>query len=163
MVISPFLTRDMLVVYLVLFCFFFFQAEDGIRDWRDWSSDVCSSDLPGSQRQHWRSTLHSQRTTGGIMNTFRNFDYCPYDGIVARADCVSAAKLNEVVDRLGPACETILRDEAAFGIVACFASFRPGPVAGALDGSLRPRNRGDFTHTGLPGGGAGAGARRQRH
>src|SRR3712207_8787486 len=26
--------------------FFFFQAEDGIRDnWRDWSSDVCSSDL----------------------------------------------------------------------------------------------------------------------
>jgi len=28
-----------------LFFFFFFQAEDGIRDWRDWSSDVCSSDL----------------------------------------------------------------------------------------------------------------------
>src|SRR3712207_3713912 len=28
------------------FYFFFFQAEDGIRDiWRDWSSDVCSSDL----------------------------------------------------------------------------------------------------------------------
>src|SRR3712207_8865195 len=27
--------------------FFFFQAEDGIRDiGRDWSSDVCSSDLP---------------------------------------------------------------------------------------------------------------------
>src|SRR3712207_8002892 len=25
--------------------YFFFQAEDGIRDWRDWSSDVCSSDL----------------------------------------------------------------------------------------------------------------------
>src|SRR5258707_7057721 len=25
--------------------FFFFQAEDGIRYWRDWSSDVCSSDL----------------------------------------------------------------------------------------------------------------------
>src|SRR3712207_9508316 len=28
-----------------MFLFFFFQAEDGIRDWRDWSSDVCSSDL----------------------------------------------------------------------------------------------------------------------
>src|SRR3712207_4483528 len=28
-----------------LYFFFFFQAEDGIRDWRDWSSDVCSSDL----------------------------------------------------------------------------------------------------------------------
>src|SRR2546430_4166870 len=26
--------------------FFFFQAEDGIRDYNDWSSDVCSSDLP---------------------------------------------------------------------------------------------------------------------
>src|SRR5437773_4377417 len=25
--------------------FFFFQAEDGIRDTSDWSSDVCSSDL----------------------------------------------------------------------------------------------------------------------
>src|SRR5437660_6941112 len=25
--------------------FFFFQAEDGIRDRTDWSSDVCSSDL----------------------------------------------------------------------------------------------------------------------
>src|SRR3712207_7220439 len=28
-----------------MYVFFFFQAEDGIRDWRDWSSDVCSSDL----------------------------------------------------------------------------------------------------------------------
>src|SRR5687768_18429667 len=27
---------------------FFFQAEDGIRDVADWSSDVCSSDLPRS-------------------------------------------------------------------------------------------------------------------
>src|SRR3712207_8423271 len=33
------------------FYFFFFQAEDGIRDiWRDWSSDVCSSDLAGARR-----------------------------------------------------------------------------------------------------------------
>src|SRR5690349_22601495 len=30
----------------IFFFFFFFQAEDGIRDsLRDWSSDVCSSDL----------------------------------------------------------------------------------------------------------------------
>ena len=29
-----------------VYFFFFFQAEDGIRDCgRDWSSDVCSSDL----------------------------------------------------------------------------------------------------------------------
>src|SRR3712207_4928678 len=31
----------------------FFQAEDGIRDWRDWSSDVCSSDLA------WRGRVGS--------------------------------------------------------------------------------------------------------
>src|SRR6202451_4790343 len=36
---------------------FFFQAEDGIRDSGDWSSDVCSSDLeaggrPGDQAPH---------------------------------------------------------------------------------------------------------------
>src|SRR3712207_8568162 len=34
------------VANLTKLVFFFFQAEDGIRDnWRDWSSDVCSSDL----------------------------------------------------------------------------------------------------------------------
>src|SRR5947209_11855071 len=54
------------------FIFFFFQAEDGIRDyWRDWSSDVCSSDLdpkslgdwPGSSQRPSRKTRlrrHSQ-------------------------------------------------------------------------------------------------------
>src|SRR5690242_21147557 len=36
------------VVFLLFF--FFFQAEDGIRDLTcDWSSDVCSSDLEGTQ------------------------------------------------------------------------------------------------------------------
>src|SRR2546428_5785915 len=29
---------------------FFFQAEDGIRDYKDWSSDVCSSDLRAPAR-----------------------------------------------------------------------------------------------------------------
>src|SRR3712207_5407199 len=33
------------MIFLPFVIFFFFQAEDGIRDWRDWSSDVCSSDL----------------------------------------------------------------------------------------------------------------------
>src|SRR4029077_2423810 len=32
-------------VSLCEYCLFFFQAEDGIRDSCDWSSDVCSSDL----------------------------------------------------------------------------------------------------------------------
>src|SRR2546423_14860249 len=36
--------------------FFFFQAEDGIRDLTDWSSDVCSSRLRGGRAS----------TTGGI-------------------------------------------------------------------------------------------------
>src|SRR4030042_643153 len=36
---------------MFLWCFFF-QAEDGIRDVAvDWSSDVCSSDLPGDGLQ----------------------------------------------------------------------------------------------------------------
>src|SRR5215203_6066582 len=39
--------------------FFFFQAEDGIRDWRDWSSDVCSSDLRRAARTPWRSSSRS--------------------------------------------------------------------------------------------------------
>src|SRR5258707_3031949 len=34
-----------LIMQKLLHIFFFLQAEDGIRDWRDWSSDVCSSDL----------------------------------------------------------------------------------------------------------------------
>src|SRR5438876_7845592 len=38
---------DRLDVNGLFFYFFFFQAEDGIRDGRvTWSSDVCSSDLP---------------------------------------------------------------------------------------------------------------------
>src|SRR5207249_10813464 len=37
----------------LFFFFFFFQAEDGIRDSkRDWSSDVCSSDLPSSLQSY---------------------------------------------------------------------------------------------------------------
>src|SRR5213594_4987690 len=37
---------DIRISSLFYFCFFFFQAEDGIRDKRScWSSDVCSSDL----------------------------------------------------------------------------------------------------------------------
>src|SRR3712207_1259218 len=36
---------------------FFFQAEDGIRDWRDWSSDVCSSDLGSHFANAWECNL----------------------------------------------------------------------------------------------------------
>src|SRR5215469_11300939 len=43
--------------------FFFFQAEDGIRDpLRDWSSDVCSSDLPGAWQLRARKLVHRTDT-----------------------------------------------------------------------------------------------------
>jgi len=51
-----------------LVVFFFFQAEDGIRDWRDWSSDVCSSDLPTTKRwQHTGGTIIGSRRHGTGM------------------------------------------------------------------------------------------------
>src|SRR5437016_11631135 len=40
-------SRSLLYIFSSSLFFFFFQAEDGIRDWSvTWSSDVCSSDLP---------------------------------------------------------------------------------------------------------------------
>src|SRR5437016_8097253 len=39
-------SRSLLYIFSSSLFFFFFQAEDGIRDWSvTWSSDVCSSDL----------------------------------------------------------------------------------------------------------------------
>src|SRR6267378_2626245 len=72
---------------ILFFFFFFFQAEDGIRDLyltgvhfffssrrrhtrslRDWSSDVCSSDLrarmPGSSRTYRERSAASRRGSG---------------------------------------------------------------------------------------------------
>src|SRR5256885_3647651 len=44
---APPVCRDLAIQGLARRCVmvFFFQAEDGIRDLTDWSSDVCSSDL----------------------------------------------------------------------------------------------------------------------
>src|SRR5947209_17458657 len=45
---------------LVLSCFFFFSSRRRhTRYWRDWSSDVCSSDL--------RQILSAQRESGGVQ------------------------------------------------------------------------------------------------
>src|SRR5437016_10615002 len=42
-------SRSLLYIFSSSLFFFFFQAEDGIRDWSvTWSSDVCSSDLLGA-------------------------------------------------------------------------------------------------------------------
>src|SRR3712207_7648679 len=48
-----------------LYVFFFFQAEDGIRDIGDWSSDVCSSDL--SERSARTSSMLA--SAGGRMRS----------------------------------------------------------------------------------------------
>src|SRR3989454_1269800 len=46
-----------------LFLFFFFQAEDGIRDYKvTWSSDVCSSDL--KRRYRWSPAIRVLRSAG---------------------------------------------------------------------------------------------------
>src|SRR5437867_9783977 len=53
--------------FCFIFVFFFFQAEDGIRDRTvTWSSDVCSSDLacPGSDPSGARHSLHVQYEKG---------------------------------------------------------------------------------------------------
>src|SRR2546422_2421693 len=48
-------------IMFVLFSFFFFQAEDGIRDVAvTWSSDVCSSDLARRQRDDVLDRRHPQ-------------------------------------------------------------------------------------------------------
>jgi len=55
-------------LFYIVFCFFFFfQAEDGIRDWRDWSSDVCSSDLLSS---HGRANIGSDPSLAALMKNF---------------------------------------------------------------------------------------------
>src|SRR5258707_6106235 len=47
-----------LIMQKLLHIFFFLQAEDGIRDWRDWSSDVCSSDLMGMRKPNFYRLLN---------------------------------------------------------------------------------------------------------
>src|SRR5215813_15536223 len=52
--------------------FFFFQAEDGIRDADDWSSDVCSSDLSTSDRRatsrSWPESTGAGATVSGSID-----------------------------------------------------------------------------------------------
>src|SRR5258707_5137574 len=91
--------------------FFFFQAEDGIRDyWRDWSSDVCSSDLAGFMSQgltnqilHSVPGMHvvaiSNRWVERAVSVFR---YAGYDDVVV-AD--SQRELDDAAIRLQPRSE----------------------------------------------------------
>src|SRR5947209_19070497 len=40
--------------------FFFSSRRRHTRYWRDWSSDVCSSDLPAALRRHARARVHHE-------------------------------------------------------------------------------------------------------
>src|SRR3712207_7878269 len=53
---------------VMLFFFFFSSRRRHTRYWRDWSSDVCSSDLP---RRHGRYSerLGEQRSLGALTGT----------------------------------------------------------------------------------------------
>src|SRR5699024_11308864 len=44
--------------YCSLFCFLFSSRRRHTRSKRDWSSDVCSSDLPGPAYFAWSAALH---------------------------------------------------------------------------------------------------------
>src|SRR3712207_7116073 len=44
--------REILLLRTSLFCFFFSSRRRHTRYWRDWSSDVCSSDLGAAAQQH---------------------------------------------------------------------------------------------------------------
>src|SRR6266446_2606535 len=56
----------------VAMIYFFFQAEDGIRDVADWSSDVCSSDLPDRHRGRLLRLL--RRVGGGARRRRKRWD-----------------------------------------------------------------------------------------
>src|SRR5438445_4389244 len=50
-------------IFCVMFFFFFSSRRRHTRYWRDWSSDVCSSDLLGDHR---RDLVHEDNLTGGF-------------------------------------------------------------------------------------------------
>src|SRR3989442_5957139 len=55
------------LLQVLVFFFFFFQAEDGIRDGgRDWSSDVCSSDLDPLQVQGRAASTRIEPADSGL-------------------------------------------------------------------------------------------------
>src|SRR5947209_19923552 len=67
---------------------FFFQAEDGIRDWRDWSSDVCSSDLRFFTTAPEKSTVSQPRNLILMGGGSRAMIVESYVGLeIGRASC----------------------------------------------------------------------------
>src|SRR3712207_6885322 len=69
---------------------FFFQAEDGIRDyWRDWSSDVCSSDLTAL----W-TALTEHRGISGRDALWGHPDLLPSDEDFADPDAFARTQLD---------------------------------------------------------------------
>src|SRR3712207_261325 len=51
-----------MLLFIILFFFFFSSRRRHTRYWRDWSSDVCSSDLPYAQRlEYIKDTKQAKR------------------------------------------------------------------------------------------------------
>src|SRR3712207_7053940 len=71
------------MVRILFVCFFFFSSRRRhTRYWRDWSSDVCSSDLfPVSLisrieiLKDGASALYGSEAVGGVVNIFTRDDY----------------------------------------------------------------------------------------
>src|SRR3712207_8138858 len=58
-----------------MFCFFFSSRRRHTRYWRDWSSDVCSSDLPSVlDPSQWPLNLGSERDWGFQAEPNRHLD-----------------------------------------------------------------------------------------
>src|SRR5438445_10823660 len=74
------------IILSFLFVFFFSSRRRHTRYWRDWSSDVCSSDLPPSRRT-WRSSLRrtGRRTSCGRLRSGR--PPSPSRDEIGRASC----------------------------------------------------------------------------
>src|SRR5437016_10878634 len=106
-------SRSLLYIFSSSLFFFFFQAEDGIRDWSvTWSSDVCSSDLGFGAEVKRRIMLGTDALSAGYYDAYylkaqrvrtlltRDFDeaFKKVDAIVTPTSPTAAFKLGEKVD-----------------------------------------------------------------
>src|SRR5438876_3934198 len=104
---------DRLDVNGLFFYFFFFQAEDGIRDGRvTWSSDVCSSDLSSGVNWTYRPFANSYPLIISSFSTFSpSFEqtYCCF----RRAPSFLCSQLNEIAADDSPAENILIGTETS--------------------------------------------------
>src|SRR5690606_40195548 len=93
---------------ILLFCFFFSSRRRHTRFSRDWSSDVCSSDLPGSPQTRpvfVLTTTNIPHTTrmGGLLLTRQILAVCPAL-IAIDAHLLPGARARSEERRVGKEC-----------------------------------------------------------